>query len=383
MATLNFAHREITAKIVYFGAPSAGSSTNVRTLYELLNVAEKSPLHHFGPEDEEDDIWFFDYMPSGDPAIRGLNLRLRVYAVPGGLLHADHRSEILRGTDAVVYVADARRSRESRNLDSLLDLENLLQQDDLEMAMMPVVIQVNQTDSEDARPTDQVVFDLNPFGFPVVEAVAKHSKGVIEAHERICELTLERIRNTLSGKHSSITLTALHRGRRVRDEEIIAEHMEAIERARRARADKDAELEAWDDLQAAGEIELPFQPADFQGTRPRRVLAAEIVGERVELDLIMGQDAGGSPRRLRVTLANRPVHTQGATLTGPASTSSVTPVEGPHRTASLFDSLPDAIPFDPMPMRPAPYPVMFYAVNALMLTLGLLMGLLIMVIVSV
>src|SRR5690606_17221679 len=104
--------------------------------------------------------------------IKGFSLRFRVYAVPGGVTHAGHRREILRRTDAVVFIADARLDADQANLESLLDLEGLLREDGVEMAAIPMVIQVNRTDDPNARPAEQVVFDLNPYGFPVIEAVA-------------------------------------------------------------------------------------------------------------------------------------------------------------------------------------------------------------------
>ena len=44
MATINFATRELTMKIVYFGARGAGCNTNVARLYTLVQGKNRSQL---------------------------------------------------------------------------------------------------------------------------------------------------------------------------------------------------------------------------------------------------------------------------------------------------------------------------------------------------
>ena len=155
-------------------------------------------------------------------------MRCRVYSVPGGLSHPAHRREVLQGIDAVVFVADARGGANQANLDSLLELEVALKAQGVEMASIPMVIQVNHTDAEDARTSDDVVFDLNPYGFPVVTAIATEETGVLEAHQGVTEATLSRIRSNLSGQETAITLTTMHEEVRPKGDEVIRRHLEAI-----------------------------------------------------------------------------------------------------------------------------------------------------------
>src|SRR5690606_38274564 len=123
------------------------------------------------------------------------------------------------------------------NLESLLDLEGLLREDGVEMAAIPMVIQVNHTDDPNARPAEQVVFDLNPYGFPVIEAVASDALGVLEAHEQVASVTIHRIQDNLAGRDTAITLTALYDPRRESDDEVVSRHLAAIERAVRERVE--------------------------------------------------------------------------------------------------------------------------------------------------
>lgn len=372
MATLNFAHREITVKIVYFGAPSAGTSTNIRTLYDILPVKEKGDLHQFGPDDESEKIWYFSYVPAGGRNVRGFSLRFHMYAVPGAITHVGHRRAVLHGTDAVVFVADARREREQVNIDSLMDLEVLLKEEGLEMAGLPMVIQVNRLDDSAARAPEEVVFDLNPYGFPVIEAVARDSKGVLEAHEQVAGVTMARVRDNLAGREATISLTAVHQDRRQRESEVIAAHMMAVATAEHSRLQRQATDDAWVDLPTAGEIELAFQPADFEGTTPLQVLGAAITGEDVRLDLIMEQRSTGTPRRLQITLVNRP--TASPALARHA-TPSVTPVD--TRTGSVMDHIPDRIELQTNPQT-SDFPPVWYGLAGLAsgVVIGLLIGVL-------
>ncbi len=374
MATLNFAHREITAKIVYFGAKSAGSSTNVRALHERVDARSKGELRQFGAPGDAEFVWFFDYVPSTERPIKGFSVRFRVYAVPGGVALASYRREVLRGTDAVVFVADARRDCDQTNLDSLLDLEGLLREDGIDMAAIPMAIQVNHTDATDARPAEEVVFDLNPYGFPVIEAVARDAKGVIEAHEQVAGMTLARIQDALAGRETPIALTALHEPRRDTDEEIVAGHLEAIERATRERVEELSEDQGWAELQTAGEIEVAFQPADFAGTRPLQVLSASIAGETIELDVIMEKTAGGTARRLKVTLANRPTAAPPIPREQP-HTPTLTPPE--RASQAILEALPASISLEAPPSR-HDFPPLWYGLVGV--GIGVVIGLLIGVI---
>ncbi len=167
MATINFAAREITPKIVYFGASGAGCNTNVERLWSLLKGKKKSPLHRFGPKEPQERSWYFDVVPLRDPPVEGFQLCWRIYSLPGGIEDSAHREEVISGVDAVVFVADARPDRNQANIDHMLQLEALLTRIGLELSVMPVVLQVNHTDAPDdvSNWTDAVIeidADLTP-----------------------------------------------------------------------------------------------------------------------------------------------------------------------------------------------------------------------------
>jgi signal recognition particle receptor subunit beta len=372
MALINFAQREITAKIVYFGAPGAGTNTNVRTLFDLLPVQEKSRLHQFGPSQVTEQSWYFEYVPPEGGLVTGFSTRYRVYSLPGGLDHEAHREEVFRGADSVVFVADARGSRALANIDSLLELERLLKGQGLELAAIPLVIQVNHTDADDARTAEEVVVDLNPFGFPVVSAIARLSRGVLETHQQLTTRTSDRIRDNLAGGQTAITLTAMPRRVTERDDDVIAKHVAAIEAAERP-GDRPSLEYAITDIQrglAAGfrqlapgpRLEMGLQPKDFLGSRPIYLLGSKLDGDQIVVDIVMARMSGGEPRRLAVVLANRP------------ATATPIPKTPAPAKREMVTGVPERI--DPIHPEPADFPPVWYGVAGIAggTAVGILIG---------
>ena len=367
MATINFATREITTKIVYFGASGAGCNTNVERLWNLVEGRKKSALHRFGPKDQQERSWYFDFVPTADPPVDGFQLCWRIYSLPGGIPVVAHREEVVSGVDAVVFVADARADRSQTNLDHLLELEALLTSIGLELSAMPVVIQVNHCDATDARPTDEVVFDLNPYNFPVIEAVAKEGSGVEQTHLELSGAVLARVRDTLAGQ-DTITLTAVH-SEPLSDAEVIRQHVETIQARSEATPHATVEVHADDGQMPEGPVvEVAFQPREFVGSHPMRVLATAIEGDKVQVALEMTRMGGGESRRLIVLLLNRPVDSPAIPSASPAA-----PVDEAPAGDRVFDYLPEQDEIDMSPMA-ADLPGIWYGV--LGVAGGMLIGIL-------
>ena len=334
MATINFATREIRSKIVYFGASGAGCNTNVERLWHLVESRRRSSLHRFGPREHEERSWYFDFVPVRDPPVEGFQLCWQIYSLPGGIEAEAHREEVLDGVDAVVFVADARPDRTQANVDHLLELEAMLTRRGLELSVMTVVLQINHRDANDARPMEALVSDLNPYNFPVVEAVAKEGTGVLETREEVASSVVARVRDTLAGE-DTIALTATH-AQGESDTDVIRKHVEMIRTRSEAPPEEtvDEVEEREEGAQDAVTIEVPFQPREFVGSHPVRVLDATVGTDGVRVRLEMQHMGGGDTRRLEVVLANRPVDSPAIPLTTVTQS-----VEAP--ADRVFDYLPD------------------------------------------
>ena len=85
-------------------------------------------------------------------------------------------------------------------------------------------------------------------------------------------------------------------------------------------------------------VEVPFQPREFVGSSPSRVLNVEVQRDEVHLDLVMERMGGGTPRRLTVRLVNRPTDTPALARSVP-----VTTVEPAPESDRVFDYLPESV----------------------------------------
>src|SRR5580693_7582027 len=107
---LNFAAREVTVKLVYYGPALSGKTTNLRALHQLTTEDSRGRLMTL--ETKEDRTLFFDMLPlifraetrsvalpgarPGAGASGGsMNLRIKVFTVPGQVLHSSTRRLVL------------------------------------------------------------------------------------------------------------------------------------------------------------------------------------------------------------------------------------------------------------------------------------------------
>lgn len=364
MAVINFARREIITKIVYFGAPGAGTTSNLRTLYVAVRGTPQGGLLPFGPVEESEQTLFFEVLPEGYE-VPGFALRLRVYSLPGGLADRVHREEILRDVDAVVFVSDARPGRTEANIDALLDLDGLLKDLGMDLGTLPMVFQVNHTDHPEAEPTEEVVYDLNPYGCPVIEARARGGDGVGETLELLLDGIVARVRDNLAGQPNTLSVHAIHRREVVTAEEVVEAHERAIALARAELGTQEQEdpRAAWsrsryDILPAGLTVEVPYQPPQLAGMRPVHVLDSRIQNDRVHLDVVLDDAEGAHPTRLRVSLIPPDARTT-PTATGRYTAGTVPAV--PERQ-EITAVLPDRIELVQAPAAPDTTMAVWYGI---------------------
>lgn len=372
MAVINFARREIITKIVYYGAPKAGTTSNVRKLYEGMAGRPQGALLPFGPTDEPEQSLFFEVIPDG-LELPGFALRLRLYSLPGGLADRFHQDEVLRDVDAVVFIADARPTHSEKNIEALLDLDRLLKDLDTELAELPMVFQVNHTDHDSAIDVEEVVYDLNPYAHPVVAAQANEGRGVTETLTTVLDGVVRRVVRNLAGQPSSLQVHAIHRKEALTPEQVVEAHERAI-RLARSESETDVPDQApwsrshYDILPTGLAVELAYQPPQLVGMRPVHILDTRIDHEMVQVDLVMNDAEGAHPARLRVVLMP-PDH-----ATTPTGTGTIPAV--PERE-EITAAIPDRIEI--VKGTPDNRPTLWYGVAGIVggVVVGLLLGFLI------
>src|SRR5262245_62437541 len=102
-------------------------------------------------ETRDDRTLFFDLLPLTFRNQGSLSVRLKVFTVPGQVIHASTRKLVVQGADGIVFVADSRISETEHNAESFLDLQENLKEHGLVLTQMPLVIQFNKRDLDGVR----------------------------------------------------------------------------------------------------------------------------------------------------------------------------------------------------------------------------------------
>jgi len=187
---INFGGREIAIKLVYYGPALSGKTTNLRSLHQLTTEAGRGRLMTL--ETKDDRTLFFDMLPltlRAEGAAGGMTLRIKIFTVPGQVLHASTRRLVLQGADGVTFVADSQMSEAEHNAASFLDLRQNLAELGVSVKQLPVVIQFNKRDLDRVRSDDEIDALARRGREPVFKASAVNGQGVLETFFGLLHLT--------------------------------------------------------------------------------------------------------------------------------------------------------------------------------------------------
>lgn len=186
MVQITHETREIAVKVVYYGPALSGKTTNLQALFQKIDPRVRGRLMTLDTKD--DRTLFFDMMPVFFKTAGGVKVKLKLYTVPGQVMHESTRRIVLQGTDAVAFVADCRRSEAASTLAYWNNMLKNLEANGLEPRSLPMVIQKNKMDLPDVR--DDEFADLRQaVDSPVIPAVAIRGEGVLETLQLLLQLT--------------------------------------------------------------------------------------------------------------------------------------------------------------------------------------------------
>jgi signal recognition particle receptor subunit beta len=193
MVQLNNEAREIAVKVVYYGPALSGKTTNLQALYQKIEPTVRGRLMTLDTKD--DRTLFFDMLPVFFRTAAGLKVKLKLYTVPGQVIHESTRRIVLQGTDAIAFVADSRRSEAASTLAYWNNMLKNLEANGLDYRTLPIVVQLNKKDLPETR-GDAELGDLRRLiQPPMVPAVAIRGEGVVEtlwALLTLCYRSLDR-----------------------------------------------------------------------------------------------------------------------------------------------------------------------------------------------
>jgi signal recognition particle receptor subunit beta len=191
MVLYNWSTKELTAKIVYYGPGLGGKTTNLQWIHDRAPIKNKGKMLSLNTE--ADRTLFFDFLPLELGSIRGNRTRIQLYTVPGQVFYNATRRMVLKGADAVVFVCDSQESMLDANLESLENMRQNLEANEIDADEIPIVFQFNKRDLPNALPIEILNERLNPAGQSFFEAVATRGVGVEETLKAVTTLVFRSL----------------------------------------------------------------------------------------------------------------------------------------------------------------------------------------------
>lgn len=195
MASVNPLSRELVFKIVFYGPGLGGKTTTLEHIHATAKPEHRGKLVSLATP--VDRTLYFDFLPVRLPPIRGMNIRLQLFTVPGQVYFNATRKLVLTGADGIVFVSDSQIVRADANLESLENLRENLAEQGRDLATLPLVFQHNKRDLPDLLPVEELDSMLNPFGAPSIPTSATRGDGIYESLEKISGLVLRAFESRL------------------------------------------------------------------------------------------------------------------------------------------------------------------------------------------
>ena len=201
MAIVNLKKRQIECKIVYYGPGRCGKTTNLEYIHKTFTKQVRGDMVSINTDG--DRTLFFDFLPLELGKVKGCGLRVQLYTVPGQVRYSSTRKLVLRGADAVVFVADSLDVRREKNMLSLKDLAANLKEYGVSIFNLPMVLQYNKRDLAEANiplmPIEQMEKDLNrQLKVPSFPASAVKGDGVGKTLHSCLKLAMKSIQKELN-----------------------------------------------------------------------------------------------------------------------------------------------------------------------------------------
>src|SRR3954462_14450539 len=198
MVLFNHATREMTAKIVYYGPGLCGKTTNLTVIFDKLDPKSKGKMLSLATK--TDRTLFFDLLPVDIGRVGAFNLKIQLYTVPGQVFYNETRKLVLKGADAVVFVADSQPSMVDSTRESFANLLENLEQNNIDPNDTPIIVQFNKRDIPGVLSIEQLQEALGLEGYPYTEAAAIKGEGVMETFHLVSKITAKHLFARLQGK---------------------------------------------------------------------------------------------------------------------------------------------------------------------------------------
>lgn len=190
---IDFKSRELTVKLVYYGPALSGKTTNLQAIHQLVSGDTAGRLMTL--ETRDDRTLFFDLLPLTFDASAGIQVRFKLFTVPGQVIHNATRRLVLQGADGTAFIADSQLSETKNNQVAFLNMQQNLKENGIDARTHPLVIQFNKRDLPNIRPDAELDRMAAKGKEPVYKASAIKGIGVLETFLGLTELTWRHLEN--------------------------------------------------------------------------------------------------------------------------------------------------------------------------------------------
>ncbi len=187
----NASQKEVTLKVVYYGPALSGKTTNLQVLHRFLDASARGQLATL--DTKGDRTLFFDLLPVNFHTRLGWTVKLKLFTVPGQVVHESTRRIVLSGADAVVFVADSQRDQTPANNQSFKSMHDNLKGHGLDVNRIPTVIQFNKRDLPNIRSDAELAEIARRGREPIYQAIAVQGVGVVETFHGILGLLWQHL----------------------------------------------------------------------------------------------------------------------------------------------------------------------------------------------
>lgn len=191
MVQLDYTKKEATIKLVYYGPAMSGKTTNLQQLHARAGTQSRGRL--LSLDTQNDRTLFFDLLPLHFRTSSGLSLKLKLYTVPGQVIHNSTRKVVLQGVDGVAFIADSQIAETQANNDSYANLKQNLRDNGLTPETIPVVIQFNKRDLENIRSDEELEKLAKKGREAIYKATALSGEGVLPTFFGLAKATWDSL----------------------------------------------------------------------------------------------------------------------------------------------------------------------------------------------
>jgi len=183
----------VNARILYWGIPGAGLTSNLAFIHAKLRSDHRGELRH--TPTRLDPTVTYEVLPISLGEVNGVTTQLQITAVPSDPTLTPTRKQLLDEVDGVVLVIDSQGDRAPENAASVEELRKSLEDYGRSLDEIPLVVQYNKRDLTDDYQVEALHRQLALPSHAVFESMANEGRGVLKTLTTISKQVVRALRD--------------------------------------------------------------------------------------------------------------------------------------------------------------------------------------------